>query len=449
MHILVLLLALAPGLWAAPASAGSEPASPDALTLSMRDALVLAEDFSPDLKVARQREAAAEKNIAINEAYLYPTLDAGGVATAGFPGFNGQMSVAGPGYNNDLGTQGMYSSPYAKTPAGGLVSQFDLLDLKVPYRIKAARYRWQAEKARTEIARYKVDWDALKYYFHCVRERSTHEIWDRLYRTQLDPVYGNVVRLVNRGQHNMADELLIADQREDAAMSSAAHEELYRRTLLTLGTFIGADGSDFECPSVSAMDDSVLAALSTATASAYVLQASLESRGQHALLSSRKAENYPRLTAKASVGALSGTRLTGVTDYSAGLGVSVPIFEGYGIESRIEQAEAQAREKDAAVSALSLFVAVANRVYDERIAFDLSQLGFLHSELRLARDAYNVSLTRYKDYVGPLVDVREAIRDLARVETEIVDDETDLWLARSSKTILNGGGVLRGVQSKG
>ena len=448
MHALVLIATLATGPLAARALGASDSASTHAPTLSLRDALVLAEDYSPDLKAARQREEAAEKNIAINEAYLYPTLDAGGVATAGFPGFNGQMSIAGPGYNNDLGTQGMYSSPYAKTPAGGFVTQFDLLDLKVPYRIKAARYGWQAQKAQTEIVRYKVDWDALKYYFHCVRERSTREIWDRLYRTQLDPVYGNVVRLVNRGQHNMADELLIADQREDAAMSSAAHGELYRRTLRTLGTFIGAEDANFECPSASDMDGSMLEALSTATASAFVVRASLESQGQHALLSSRKAENYPRLTAKASVGALTGTRLVGLSDYSAGLGVSIPIFEGYGIESRIEQAEAQAREKDAAVSALTLFVAVANRIYDERIAFDQSQLGFLHGELRLARDAYNVSLTRYKDYVGPLVDVREAIRDMARVETEIVDDQTDLWLALGSQAILNGGGVVRGAGSK-
>lgn len=410
--------------------------------LTMKDVLVMAENYSPDLRAAKQREIEAEKAIHIQEAYLYPTLDAGGIATTGFPGFNNQMSISGPGYNNDLGAHGMmYSSPYAETPSGGLTSQLDVLDLKIYSRVKAARYSYEAEKARTEIVRYQVDWDALKYYFGSVRDRGLQELWGEILDVKTKPVYHTVVHLVNRGQHNMADELLIRDQVEQAEMETAAYQALYGQAIMKLAIYLGKKPLAIDSPSPSALSEKMLSVLGQSSVSAYVLQATARSQSAHAFLSSRKAENYPRITAKAGIGGAAGSRLVGLTDYAAGVGVSVPIFEGFGITSRIEQAKAQAQEKDEAVKSLQLFVDVANKTYDERISFDRSELDFLARELATDRQAYQVSLHRYITYVGPLVDVREAIRDLERVETEIVNDKTDLWLALSSKIILNGGAV--------
>ncbi len=410
--------------------------------LDLKAALVLAEDYSPDLKAARQREIEAEKNIHIQQAYLYPTLDAGGVATTGFPGFNNQMQISGPGYNNDLGASGMmYASPFAQTPAGGLTSQLDVLDLKIPYRIRQARALYQAEKARTEIIRYQVDWSALKYYFSSVRDRGIHKLWDRIDKTQILPVYRKVVYFVNRGQHNMADELLIRDQVEEAELEAASYQALYGQAAQKLGVYIGVDPEKVSVLSPDRLSDDMLSVLTSTSVSAYITQAEFHSQSAHAFLLSRKAENYPRITAKAGAGGAAGSRVVGIQDYAAGVGVSVPIFEGFGITSRIEQARARAKEKDEAVKSLRLFVAVANKTYDERIAFDQAELLFLDRELKTDFDAYKVSLHRYVTYVGPLVDVREAIRDLERVETQIVVDKTDLWLALSSKIILNGGAV--------
>ncbi len=414
-----------------------------AAPLNVKDVLILAEDYSPDLRAARQREIEAEKNIHIQEAYLYPTLDAGGVATTGFPGFNNQMSISGPGYNNDLGAQGMYASPYTETPAGGLTSQLDVVDLKIPYRIKQAKALYQAEKARTEIIRYKVDWDALKFYFHSVRDIGLQKVWDEILKVKTDPVYHKVVYFVNRGQHNMADELLIHDMVEEAQLNKEAYQALYGQAIEKLGIYIGKDSEDLAALDPSALSQDVLTVLTSTSVSAYISQAEFHSTSAHEFLSSRKAENYPRVTAKASVGGATGSRLVGSEDYAAGVGVSVPIFEGFGIESRIEQARARAKEKDEAVDSLKLFVAVANKTYDERIAYDSAQLKYLDEELKTDKDAYQVSLHRYVTYVGSLVDVREAIRDLERVETQIIDDKTDLLLALTSKAILNGSAVRR------
>ncbi len=409
--------------------------------LNVKDVLILAEDYSPDLRVARQREIEAEKNIHIQEAYLYPTLDAGGVATTGFPGFNNQMSISGPGYNNDLGAQGMYASPYAETPAGGLTSQLDVVDLKIPFRIRQAKALYQAEKARTEIVRYQVDWSALKFYFHSVRDIGLQRVWDEILQVKTEPVSREVIHFVNRGQHNMADELLIRDMVEEARLEKEAYHALYGQAIAKLGIYIGKDSTDLAVADPSSLSEDVLTVLTSTSVSAYISQAEFHSTSAHEFLSSRKAENYPRVTAKASIGGATGARFVGTQDYAAGVGVSVPIFEGFGIESRIEQAKARAKEKDEAVDSLKLFVAVANKTYDERIAYDSAQLKYLDRELKTDIAAYNVSLHRYLTYVGPLVDVREAIRDLERVETQIVDDKTDLLLALTSKVILNGGEV--------
>ena len=408
--------------------------------LNLKTVLVLAEDYSPDLRVAQQREIEAEKNIHIQEAYLYPTLDAGGVATAGFPGFNNQMELSGPGYNNDLGSSGMmYASPYAKTPAGGFTSQLDVFDLKIPYRIRQAKALYQAEKARTEIVRYQVDWSALQYYFSSVRDKGIHDLWDQIGKNQIAPVYKRALYFVNRGQHNMADEFLIRDQVEEAELKAASYQALYDQATQKLGIYIGIELGSVSVPSPMQLNDDMLSVLTSTSVSAYISQAQFHSQSAHAFLSSRKAENYPRVTAKAGIGGAEGSRVVSLEDYAAGVGVSVPIFEGFGITSRIDQARARAKEKDEAVESLKLFVALANKTYDERIAYNSAQLQYLDRELKTDIAAYKISFHRYVTYVGPLVDVREAIRDLERVEVQIVNDKTDLLLALTSQVILNGG----------
>ena len=56
--------------------------------------------------------------------------------------------------------------------------------------------------------------------------------------------------------------------------------------------------------------------------------------------------------------------------------------------------------------------------------------------LRLARQ-------RYRDFQGPLVDVREALRDLARISVAQNDAMAELLFALTGKSLLNGGTVRR------
>ncbi len=62
-------------------------------------------------------------------------------------------------------------------------------------------------------------------------------------------------------------------------------------------------------------------------------------------------------------------------------------------------------------------------------------------EFDLAIKAFNVAKKRYFSFEGELIDLREAFRNLARVETEIQETRTRLLQASGSKALLNGSTV--------
>ena len=56
-----------------------------------------------------------------------------------------------------------------------------------------------------------------------------------------------------------------------------------------------------------------------------------------------------------------------------------------------------------------------------------------------ANQAFTLAKKRYYNFEGTLVDVREAVRNLERIQSEVIDVKIDLLLAKGSKALLNGG----------
>ena len=84
-------------------------------------------------------------------------------------------------------------------------------------------------------------------------------------------------------------------------------------------------------------------------------------------------------------------------------------------------------------------LAEMNAKYDLVIHSSQTRLRHLDSEYALAKKAFNVAKNRYFSLEGELIDLREAFRNLARVETEREETRTRLLQASGSKTLLNGG----------
>jgi outer membrane protein TolC len=135
------------------------------------------------------------------------------------------------------------------------------------------------------------------------------------------------------------------------------------------------------------------------------------------------------------------SRLVNKRDYSGGFGVTMPIFEGYRIQSQIHQAQALAAQRDQDLNAVRLQLDELNAHYDEIINASRVQLDYLQKELEVADRAFELAKKRYYDFQGTLVDVREAVRNLERIQSEVIDIKADLLLALGSKALLNGAKV--------
>ena len=397
--------------------------------LDIGETLRRAEKASPDLKAAQAREAEVRESIRIVKSGYYPTVEAEAIDGWGYAGSNGALGLAG-----------LMGSPFRKGPAAGLVSRLDVWDAPRRYRLEAAEERLKVSQEEVRIVRFRVDQAALQIYFEGARDRGGWEAWREVSR-EIWKVAREVKRLVKTGQHSPVEQYLIEDQVTEALMSQAVDEKKYRIALRRLALFIGADERSISCPLPASLLEKGLSTLQPGSESPLVSQASAAAAAARTDVLERRSQNYPTVSALASAGTMDESIAVPLRNYSGGVGVVLPLFEGFRIAGEARQAESVSARKDEDLLSARLDVDEQNARYDEAIFSSKVRLDYLGQELDTAHKALALASHRYFSFIGPLVEVREALRNLARIELAINDAKTDLLLASGSKTLLNGGTV--------
>lgn len=149
-------------------------------------------------------------------------------------------------------------------------------------------------------------------------------------------------------------------------------------------------------------------------------------------ISAIRAERLPALEAFGNKGVQGGNWVRLLDVYTWGIGVSVPVFDGFRRESRIEQEEAVARQIEIQRRDLRQQAAI-----DVRRAFlDLSsarqQLDAANEQLRLAQQELSESRERFRAGVAGNADVITASLDLNSARTQQVTALTSYQSARVS-----------------
>jgi outer membrane protein len=247
---------------------------------------------------------------------------------------------------------------------------------------------------------------------------------------------------VKTGQRSVVDRLLVQDQTTDAQMTAAAFQERYQVALRRLALTTGQTSDQMACADPANLSDQSLGLVGAGTVSPLVTQAAIQAEAAHSAVSYASAQNLPTVNATASFGDMDEARLVTKHDYAGGFGVTLPIFEGYKIQSQIHQAQALAAQRDEDLNAVRLQLDELNAHYDEIINASRVQLDYLQKELEVAQRAFELAKKRYYDFQGTLVDVREAVRNLERIQSEVIDVKSDLLLAVGSKALVNGARIL-------
>lgn len=392
--------------------------------LSVTEALRLAEKFSPEMKAAAAQEEQAAEAVEMLKSYYYPNLFA-----------EGQKGYGSPAEKR-IGVMGQ---PYAINPTGGISSKTTLLDLTRDYSLKSARQKLASAQAQKKITRYKLYQNALGLFFNAVRYKGQTEAWQDM-AEEIDKVYKKVEIFTKTGQHSMVERLLVQDQAIDAAMTKAVYAERYNSALRQLAIITGTNEKEISCPSPASITEKYLENFDTSGTSPVIARAEAEAEAAKTGISVSSSERIPKVQALANMGTYEQSRSGGASMnyYSANVSLVLPLFEGFRVSSAIKKAKAYAREKENDLVTARLDLAQSNARFDETIGTSRLRLRYLGQGIGVAKDGLEQAKIRYLSFEGPLNEVREAIRNLARVKTQTNDANVDLLQALGSKAVING-----------
>jgi len=394
--------------------------------LGLQQALKMAEDASPDLKAAMDRENEAMQNSTIAEAGFFPTLDIAAMDSK-YPG-----SASGAD-----GMSGLITSLYRTGPAVGAFSKWDLVDFSLWHDVSAAHFTYDASREAAKFERVLVDQQALSVYLAGARYRGEAEAWQKMVG-ELQGVRDTVDRFVRNGQYSEVAKILIDDQLKNADLDAADFNTKYQTALTRLGLLTGMNPQTISCPAPADLSEDGLKGLETGGNSPLVLRADYEQKAASETVGKYSAENLPKLEVAGSAGYLGDPSLPDSQDYSIFVGIRMPIFEGFRIDAEEKRARDEEDAKANELVSARLTLADLNAQYDDEISTDRGDLATLIPEQDNAKKGVETAKQRYLSFLGPLADLQQALKDMVYVDTQIAEVKTNLLLALGSKAFLNG-----------
>lgn len=395
--------------------------------LTLEEALKQTESNSPRLSASRFRELAAKKSIDIARANYLPTLRAEAIDDTGFPGSSGL-----------LGLGGLVGSPYRSGYGVGLVAQQTVWDFgRTYYDVEASQHAAEFSKQNTRVMTYQIKQLALQTYYECAFFRTERDIWARL-KHESAYITGEVQRFVKTGQVSIVDKYLSKAQTEEAETAHAFFAERLKKSIQELAAIMNISNDNFSCPTLPEDLPASLNPNMGMEGSPLLARAKVGTKVARSRLKQEKSGFYPKIVAIASVGEMAKTHSNVEKKaYSAGLGVVLPLVD-FRTTGEIQRAEAMLSAKSQDEEAEKQYLDEMNKKYDQIIDSSKIRLKHLKNEYALAKKAFDVAKHRYFTLEGELIDLREAFRNIARVETEIQETRTRLLQASGSKALLNG-----------
>lgn len=422
-----------PGLAAAlfmisPAQRGLANAHGDA-PLSLSDVILRAEQFSPNLKAAEERENSARQSLRISQSLYYPTLDAVALDSTGFP-----SSAKEP-----AGFNGVMSSPYRVGLAGGAYSTFTFFDLTREYGVKVARFGIQLSHEETKVRRLDVDLTAMNLYVDAVLDLAQRETWKGI-QNEIDRLYSVVKKFVRNGQYSEVTSWLLKNQTEQALRKQEDFDLAYRAALHRIEIDIGAPPSSITIQGLSTLEPALNELTQHHLAeSPLVTRPQAQTQTSQAVVLEQSAQNWPRLLGIASAGAMDDSRLLPVQNYSAWIGLTFPIFEGFRITAEEQKAQAEAERSAYLAKQAQLELEDTDTKLNQQTLTHQSDVKHYRAEREYALKALKLAEYRYTTFIGDLADVRDSLYSYEDAESGLNAAQVDLYRSLLSRAIIDGG----------
>jgi outer membrane protein len=430
-------LRAAAGLLAVSLAAGALPAqnpaaTPDStLHLSLGDAVRLAASESPVAEAGRLRAEQAEARLRQSRAALLPDITAAsGRQTRTFN--TAEFGFALPGID----------------PAGEIIgpvtvwdtrasARMNLLDLASISRVRAARTAASASRAESEAASENASSLAAQAYLRAFRANATLDARaadsalaaDLLGIAQAQLRAGTGVALdVTRAEAQAAGvraQLIAARAERDRAALDLVR--VLGLPLTARVELVERAGEPVPDETLAAEDEAVRRALETRPD----LKAAERQLGAaRQQVAATRAERLPSLGLVAADGFIGPDLGNLKNTYAYGVQLSLPLFDGFRREGRIQEQQAIANEIDVRRRDLEHQVAIEVRAARLDLTAAREQLAAARERLRLGEQEVAQARDRFRAGVSGNADVITASLSLTAARTQAIDAETQLRNAR-------------------
>jgi outer membrane protein TolC len=430
--VLAAVLAAWPALARPDADApGGLSPSASAQTLGLAEALRLAEGSSPALQASHARESQAQADVQGAAAFYYPHL----VAAAG----TGTGLAGSPGLA-PLGVAGVIGSPYRAGPkVGGDVSGYwDLVDFSQWFTHAASKDARLGAAQQSRFTRVQVDQSALIQYYDASRALGLAALWHGE-AERVASVYKQVRFYESVGRYSEVQLLLLQEMMEQARLAAAGADEQARFTLSQLALTLGRPAAGLQVPAPAGITEADLDVIAAGDGNPLLAFAQAQVDAARHLQDAASAQRLPRVYGNASWGTVDKTLLVPDADYSASIGVALPIFEGFQNAAALDRAQAATREREALLQDAQRQVAYADDRYDDAVALARLRLQSLGSRQAAALRNLTLSKDRYFHLLSPLSDLQQALANLTEIELELNASQADLCSALGAQRLFNGG----------
>ena len=403
-------------------------AAPSESELDLFQVLKEADAASPRLKSARYANEAGTQNVEVNKAAFLPEIDAAAAASTGLPG-----SMAMVGIDNNIGASQRVGFGAA------LIVRQNIWDFgRTSEAVKTAEAQSSLSKSQLALAKMDIEREVLQTYLNCAFLKSRLEN-SKFLLDQSRVLARETDRFVSSGQRSVIERYLVDAEAKEAETRNAEFRE---RVLVIEGRLaieLGRPETDrVVCADLSNMGAVMAKLEATKSTSPILMVQEQKIQVAEGLLGRAKAESRPRLIAIATGGYFDNQTLKDKFNYSAGIGITVPLFSGFRVESQVGREIASLNAETASLGYSRQVVEQTNSRYEEQVRSLTVRLNFLREENKLAKQVFDLARKRYLSLQGNMIDLREAIRNMDRVLRSTDETNHDLFLARGERSLFNG-----------
>ena len=369
--------------------------------ISMNDFLEQAWNQSPMAKGERFKNEETDELERSAKGKYFPHLSLEAIDTKGFAASSSTLHVGG-----------LMGSAYRSGWAAGVIVDQTVYDFG---RISSVLEGVKAEKGLQEarLASEKVKFLSLlgRLYLSCARARTVQNQNTRL-MSWLEMILKESSQFTKTGQRSVIDNALVKMEMNELTVEQNELKKFQASLADEMKLYLSSANG---CQSLSTLWKEPIPQDLTVEPP-HLLLAKAEKKSSESLLEGAKSNQLPSINLVGSLGEMEDVRLVKKEDYSVGVAIIFPVWNGGEDHHREKAYQRKLDYNEQVLKQAELEFSNELKSRKDQLDRDKETLAAIEKDLELGRNTMQLASRRYRQLQGPLVDVRDAFKSLKSIE---------------------------------